>query len=306
MPQGNGENDMKGRNEIAAGIFVGVGLLLFFLSIFVLGKEREIFSSQEEYFTTFKDVKGLSEGAPVRLGGITIGRVSLITFSDNFKDPDVQIEMLINEKYLERIRQDSVVFLETQGLLGDRFLSISAGKEQLVLPGNKLKSSEPGDFGAILNKASVFVDNATEISSELKSFIKDSNSPGQSPLKESIQGLASIVKEVEKGKGPLHRLIFSDPKGEDPLAHITEAAKNLSEVTRRANSDDLDKILTNLKETSNNLKVVTNALANGGGTLGALLVDSKLYDNLIEVTDGAKRSFILRHAIRSSMKEKKE
>jgi len=50
-----------------------------------------------------------------------------------------------------------------------------------------------------------------------------------------------------------------------------------------------------------NLKQASAALAKGSGTLGALLMDSRLYDNLIEVTDDAKRSLILRQAIRSSL-----
>ncbi len=40
--------------------------------------------------------------------------------------------------------------------------------------------------------------------------------------------------------------------------------------------------------------------------MGALLVDSKLYDNLVEVTEDAKRSIILRHAIRTSLEKKEE
>ena len=56
-------------------------------------------------------------------------------------------------------------------------------------------------------------------------------------------------------------------------------------------------------ETADNMRVATEALAKGTGTLGALLVDPQLYDNLVEVTDGAKRSFLLRQAIRSSLKQ---
>jgi hypothetical protein len=51
------------------------------------------------------------------------------------------------------------------------------------------------------------------------------------------------------------------------------------------------------------LRTTSDALASGTGTLGALILDPQLYDNLVEVTDGAKRSFILRQAIRSSLKE---
>ena len=58
-----------------------------------------------------------------------------------------------------------------------------------------------------------------------------------------------------------------------------------------------------MAKAAENLKTTTDALAHGTGTLGALLVDPKLYDNLVEVTDGAKRSFLLRHAVRSSLNQ---
>ena len=61
-------------------------------------------------------------------------------------------------------------------------------------------------------------------------------------------------------------------------------------------------LVQNLHEVTADLKSASRALAHGEGTLGALLVDSQLYDNLIEVTDGAKRSFLLREAIRSTLK----
>ena len=57
--------------EVNAGIFIVATLFLFTVSIWVLGSERQLFSIQYEYQAAFRDVGGLREGAPVRLGGIT-------------------------------------------------------------------------------------------------------------------------------------------------------------------------------------------------------------------------------------------
>jgi hypothetical protein len=65
----------------------------------------------------------------------------------------------------------------------------------------------------------------------------------------------------------------------------------------------IEEVLVSLAKTAQNLRTTSDALATGTGTLGALILDPQLYDNLVEVTDGAKRSFILRQAIRSSLKE---
>src|SRR5690606_4913443 len=93
----------------------------------------------------------------------------------------------------------------------------------------------------------------------------------------TAEQLNEILVEIEEGNGTMNSLIY----GESP--------------------EGVDEILARLSNTAKNLEIASEALAQGGGTLGALLVDSSLYDNLVEVTDGAKRSYILRSAIRRSL-----
>jgi phospholipid/cholesterol/gamma-HCH transport system substrate-binding protein len=356
---------MKRTTELQAGIFVAVALALFFLSVFTLGRERQLFSRQEDFFVSFGDVKGLSEGAPVRMGGIKVGRVEQIGFSKELSDPKVHVTMRINEDYLDRIREDSLVSIETQGLLGDRFLSVSTGASPTKLfAGATLKAHEAGDISEVLGKAGEVVDNAAEISEHINEFLAEFREESVSDLKGSLKSLSKIVKEIETGKGLVHRLIYSGKDGQDILdalsdasndlkdifhqiqngngllhaliydrrgkktvTALTSASENLAETAKNISAiadeiingegllhdmvytkspEGIEEIVTSLNATATNLKEASEALAKGEGTIGALLVDSQLYDNLVEVTDGAKRSIILRHAIRSSLEESKE
>jgi len=63
----------------------------------------------------------------------------------------------------------------------------------------------------------------------------------------------------------------------------------------------INEAVANFNAASAALKRASEALANGNGTIGALLVDPSLYDNLVQITDGAKKSTILRYAIKSSL-----
>src|SRR5712675_217697 len=103
---------MNRADELKAGLFIVIGLALFVLTIFVMGRDRQIFAKQEEYLTTFSDVKGLSEGAPVRLGGISVGRVSDIGFSENKTDVRVHVKFLVNDKFLDRMNSDSIISIK--------------------------------------------------------------------------------------------------------------------------------------------------------------------------------------------------
>ena len=272
----------------------GLGIASFILSIYFLGSEREIFSKQSNYYVSFKDVKGLSLGAPVKLGGVIIGRVADILFAGD--TDELTVTLSINEKYLSRIRLDSRVSLETAGLLGDKFASISVGKDPIqAAPGGFLMASSEADTSELLGKAAKVVDNTVQISDDIKGITKSVKADGAEDLNKSIHefrelvtNLAAISKEIRTGDGLLHALTY-DKHGGDVVRSLAELSTNLKKA-----SVDVSQAAANIKETTETLK-------SGNGTVGALLVDSKLYDNLVDVTDGAKRSFILKQAIRSSL-----
>jgi phospholipid/cholesterol/gamma-HCH transport system substrate-binding protein len=358
---------MKIRNELKAGFFVLISFILIASLILVMGRERQIFAKQSEFYALFNDVKGLSAGAPVRMGGIPVGRVEKVGFSKDAGDLRVQVKLLVNNSYLDRVRVDSRVTIDTQGLLGDRFVSISSGADPIAVePGSRIQSLEVSDLQQVMMRAQKAVDNTTEITEQINTALeglspetfKNVASASQSiaeifkaikteegfahrliyseadgkKLMESISStskdVSEVIHQIRAGKGVLHALVYSDSgdkavsrlfeasdslaKASDNVASILEAARNgkglvhdiiYTDIEPGVIAKRIEQILISLGTAASNLKSTSDALAQGTGTLGALIVDPKLYDNLVEVTDGAKRSFILRQAIRSSLKQ---
>lgn len=346
--------------ELKAGIFVLIAIVLFTLFVWVLGSERQMFAVQHEFLAHFKDIKGLAEGAPVRLGGITIGRVSKIYFSSDYRQPMVNVVLLVNEDYLERIRSDSLVTIETQGLLGDRFVNISMAAGGRPLPiGSTLNTVEPADIAQVIQKAEQIVDNTVHISERINDFLGAKGQDTLNNISEGAKSLSGILKEVETGKGMLHSLVYSEQTGENLTDSLNSTAADIREITREVREGDgllhslifdkegkqtvgnisvaarnvsdlsaqlsaimmevregqglahslifeksprsLGDLLLKLNETADNFKKASESLVKGQGTLGALLIDPKLYENLMEITDSGKRSFLLRQAIKSSL-----
>ncbi|MCB0330476.1 MAG: MCE family protein [Bdellovibrionales bacterium] len=353
---------MKRDRETQAGMFVVLSLALIAITIFALGREKQVFASKELFFTSFTDVKGLKEGAPIRLGGITIGRVSEIGFAEDLKDTAVYLTLEVNEEYLSRIRSDSKASIASQGLLGDRFLSISSGTTpQLIPPGGTLGSQDTGDISDILNTAAQVAQNVASLSETLDTVIGDFNEHSTDNLRETLANIKEISTALKDGDGLVHRLIFSKEDGDrmlddveaafksvktilgeiekgDGLLHnlvyesasaditenfskaannLSQASKTLTEVVTEVRDGDgmLHGIIYGDNKTSmgefsaklgrilDSLEEATTSLARGSGTLGALLMDPTLYDNFVEVTDDAKRSFLLRSAIRSTLND---
>lgn len=358
---------MKIRNELRAGVFVLVGLVSICTLIVIMGRERQIFASQSSYNALFHDVKGLSAGAPVRMGGIPIGRVDKVGFAKTPGDTRVHVKLLINDSFIDRIRPDSKVSIDTQGLLGDRFISISSGHEPNPLkPGSEIAASEAADLAQVLARAQSAVDNTSQITERINQSLEGLSPETFRNIASASQSIAEVFRAVKTEEGFIHRLIYSESDGKKIVESLASTSKDVSAllhqirtgsgilhaliytdggdkaVTRLFDAGDslaaasdsistllaatkdgkgllhdliytdvepgvvakrVEEVLISLAKTAQNLRTTSDALASGTGTLGALILDPQLYDNLVEVTDGAKRSFILRQAIRSSLKE---
>lgn len=358
---------MKLRNEYKAGLFVAVSAALIASLIIIMGKEHQIFARQSAFYSHFGDVKGLSSGAPVRLGGISIGRVDEVGFSDNSMDSLVHVRLLINNSFLDRVREDSVATIDTQGLLGDRFISLSSGESDIRLaPGDNIQSAVVADLERVMVRAQEAVENTAQITERINDALQGLSPDTFHNIASASQSIAKLANAVRTEKGFIHRLIYSEAAGAKlinslsttsadisklirevqtgtgilhalfysktgettasqilaTLEDISEASKGFSHVLGAAEGQhgvlqdllftpvepgtvakQIEGVLSSLAAVASNLQATSNALAYGSGSLGALILDPTLYDNLVEVTDGAKRSFLLRQAIRSSIKK---
>lgn len=311
------------RNEYRTGIFVITALGLLCFSILVMGRERQLFVGQVEYFARLVDTKGLASGAPIRLGGIKIGRVGHIKFPQNAADPEIRVELLINEPFTDRLREDSTLAVETQGLLGDRYVSIAGGRSEVILPaGSEIAVKETQELSSVLGKVQTIVEDTSTVAKDLTSITGKVKEEGVEKLVKAFDSFNRVLSEVEHGKGFAHEVVYGST-GKETIQDLRDAAKNIKDATADVRevahrlrggsgvleglfgggaTETIQSVLKNMTSASADLAAVSNALAQGTGTIGALIMDATLYDNAVELTDEAKRSIILRQAIRSAMK----
>jgi phospholipid/cholesterol/gamma-HCH transport system substrate-binding protein len=178
-------NTTKERFKIRLGLFVLVGLALFVLAVFIIGKQKNLFDSVFTVKSTFYNVSGLQVGNVVRFSGINVGTV------DNIKiinDSTVQVEMLIKQDVQKFIKSDSEVGIGSEGIIGDRLLIISQGSTDspMAKNGQMLVSSEPIDTDAIIESLEATAMNAEIFSAELSAMMVNINS-GKGTLGRLIQ-----------------------------------------------------------------------------------------------------------------------
>ncbi|MHC1741415.1 MAG: outer membrane lipid asymmetry maintenance protein MlaD [Syntrophobacteraceae bacterium] len=139
--------DRKGL-ELGVGIFLLVGLLCLAYLSFNLGNIQWFGSGNYRVYAEFATVGGLKEQASVTMAGVQIGTVERISL----KDGRALVSMSIHKDV--QLEEDSSANIRTQGLIGDKYVSISPGASDKLLKtnGKIMDTQAPVDIEALLGK----------------------------------------------------------------------------------------------------------------------------------------------------------
>ncbi len=253
--------------EIQVGLFVSAGVILSMLAILLLSDGQSFFSSKLKYHAHFGRVDGLITGAKVILGGVPIGTVETIHFDPSQRN--IKVEFSVDRASLDWIRKDSVVEIATQGVLGDKYLSVETGStDQPPIPPNSEIPNRPAkDLSQFLNKGD--------------------------QLMLSLNSIAITLDRILKN-------FDGEQRSENFFKNMTATSKNLAQLSEKVNRE-LDQIP--LKKAAANLNQIFQKINEGTGTVGALINDPSLYDDLKSLLGGANRNRIIRNLVRQSMKD---
>jgi len=259
--------------ELRAGIFTLIKLIGFGAMVFILGTQKGYFEPQITLKTKFLNVYGLQAGAPVRFMGVGIGQVKGIILPRELPCVGTEVLLQVNKSVQKNITRDSVATIKWLSYVtGDSYVEITSGAclEPVVEDGDSIKSTEPINYTTVMERGIGIIESFSKFFKKLE----------ESGFVESLSNVSvsinESVKTFQKGEGLLHSLIY-DPKGKQ--------------------------LMENLVTTSESLKRITAEIENGEGTIGALIADTTLYDNLSRLLGGAERSFILRSLIRKSIEK---
>ena len=130
---------MKERNvETTVGLFVLVGIAcLAWLSI-KLGKLEILGGNYVPVHAVFSSVGGLRPGASVEIAGVEVGKVESISLKGYQADVRMDVQKGV------KLQQDTIASIRTRGLIGDKFVSLSPGaSDRLIPPGGRIRETEP-------------------------------------------------------------------------------------------------------------------------------------------------------------------
>lgn len=272
---------MKITKEIKVAILVLSGIALF-IYMFTYLKGEDLFSSADTYYTQF-DFKALSPSAAVTIKGNKIGKVEAIIYDD--KTGKTNVEFSVNPEV--KFSKFSTIRLYETGLMGGNALAIIK-KDGAILAksGDTLQSEiKPGlvsalekDFSNISDDLGSTIKTADTLMTNLNAMVVDNSDAG---IKRTIAELNATLKSFKSLSNSVQAVIkTNDEKIAIILENFEKTSRDLSELTNDIKDVKLSETITNLNQTLTSVKDVMAKLDNKDGTVGKLLNDDALYNNL--------------------------
>ena len=236
--------------SLRVGLLVAGALVILMVFLFFIGAEQKIFARKNEYGVRLENVTGLAQGNPVKMSGVTIGVIRDIALPRDPKQKSVEIVLMIDRNFAERIRGDSRVRLKKLGLLtGDSYIDVTPGTPRFpaLEPGSIIPSQRQTDVESIISSGEDLVDNFVQISFSLKNILarvdrgegllgEMTTSPETKQritdtLLTTLNKTNAALTHIESGRGVMGKLIYDDKYGEELTVSITGVARSLQTIT---------------------------------------------------------------------------
>ena len=286
---------MKISNETKIGILAAFAITLLILGFNFL-KGKTFFGKSHTLYAKYSNVQGLANSNPVMINGLQVGTVYSIT-------PDKSMKQILVNMTLTKdvdIPKNSIATINTD-LLGTKSIVIHLGDATQFIPKNDTIATEPttGIFNEILSKFDPVLGQlkhaVTSVDSVLGNFNKILDPSAKNNIGAMLENLNKTTANLITASASLNVLLNTQTGAlAGTLNNLNSFTGNLSKNNDKINSlvDNLDKTAGNLSKlelektlntlnsTIGDLKGTIAKLNSNTGTVGLLLNDTRLYNNL--------------------------
>lgn len=179
----------KSRLELSVGVFIIIGLFILVSFVFLI-RDFQIVKPGYKFDIIFGFANGVKMSAPVRLSGVDVGEIKglKIFYDPNEQKTKVKVHVWVSEE--AKIPIDSQIWINTLGLLGEKYIEIIPGKDYSVF----VKSND-----SIAGQDPVSME---EITKETKRIVLK--------FDQMVNGLNSVLERINSGQGTIGKFIYDD------------------------------------------------------------------------------------------------
>ena len=306
--------------ELILGAFVFLGIITTMVMIVFMTGGVSFLEDTYKVVVHIDNIGDLKKGAPVKLGGVNIGKVESIAIADD----NIEIVAGIFTKY--QLRSDTEASIATAGLVGDSFLELTRGKSKEYIKKSKTLANAQEIKGITQAGMSELLGQVQSIGTEVESLVRNINkiigtesfqvnieetmgnvnkaTHQADKLLESLRGELKTVGvavenivEITSLTGKTMKTIdnFIDKTIGDPnkIEQINSTINSISELTESLakNRDKIGETITNISTTTNNLAEITSTIDPHNGILRILSDEqagNELMDTIAQIQRAAR------------------
>ena len=275
---------MKRSKEVKTAV-LALGTILLFIFGYSFLKGTNILDKDNTFFVTYDNVEGLAKASPVTINGLLVGKVKDITFLNN--QGKLLVSFSVTESDFE-FSKNSLVRIYSSGLLGGKSLGLypEYDPENRAVSGDTLVGSVEDDMLVAVTKAlgplEDKVNNTLVTLDVLLHSITDILDPKtRANLQNSIANLNTTMESLNDASSSLNGLL-KENKGSlnNTFANLENITTNFNSLSDSLSKLETGKLFSELQNVVTRFDTITSALENGEGSMGKLLTDEQLYENL--------------------------
>ncbi len=273
---------MKLSKEVKTGILAICAILLFIFGYSYL-QGTNLLEKNRTFFVKYDNVEGLAKSAPVTISGLVVGKVTNIDFED--KKGGLVVEFTVENDF--DFSNKSLVRIYSSGLIGGKSLGVfpdysgEAVKNGDTLPGE----IEAGMLDAVTSRLKPLEAKVnttlTSLDSLLHSFNEVLNPRTQANLEETLATLNTTTKYFRSISKNMDELLDGNKeKLSATMTNLDVTTKNFAKLSDSLAQISPGEMIREMEEMTKKLNAIVTSIDNGEGSVGKLLKDEKMYDNL--------------------------
>lgn len=281
---------MRFTKEIKIGFLAIIGIMMSVFSYNYL-KGINLFDKSRKFTISYDKVDGLSISNPVTMNGFKIGKVQKINFNPN-NTRELLVDILIDNDVV--FPKTSVAELYETGLIGGKAIAIIPDYENdstIAFDGDQLKGVIKPGLTELVNQIlpqvqlqiEAVMKNAEIVFKNINTLFDEDT---KQELRSSIEDFSNLTKSLSETSNEISSLITNNSDNISfAISDFKKASNNIKSISESISSKEVSEISSNLNTLVNNLNSISKSLKDSEGTVGRLINDKSIYNNLENATE---------------------
>ncbi|MFC0345769.1 MlaD family protein [Epilithonimonas hispanica] len=282
---------MKLSKELKTGL-IAIFTIVSFVVLYQFMKGKNLFTTDNVFYIKYDNVEGLSVSNPVSINGLKVGQVDEIKPITNGGKLHFVVKLTVDDKY--EFSKNSTVEIFEPGLMSGKEMKINlfyggeTAKDGDTLKGNyqlSMLNNLSSQVGPVKDQLQSVLKRVDSLTNNANKMFDDRNRAEIAMLLKSLNHTIASYDRTSQGINSL--LSNNDPRLQKVLDNANQtmisansAVDKYGNLAQSIDTKKLNETIANLDATVSSLNTVISSIQKGEGTLGKVMKDEQLYNNL--------------------------